>query len=112
MFLLEEQEHIVGKGGESGEPAAETGDEKDVHRGRNQMGFLGHAEEKADDEAADDIHGERTPRKGRIADEMGEFARQKTQAGADEAAQTCNQHCFEHIVSRLKNDGITNSVQI
>ena len=99
MFLLQQEEHVVGKGGKSGESSAEAGDEKDVHRGRNQVGLLGHTEKDADNEAAHDVDRKRTPRKGRIADEMGEFARQKTQAGADEAAQTCQKHRFEHIVS-------------
>ena len=89
MFLLQQEEHVVRKGGKSGESSAEAGDEKDVHRGRNQVGLFGHTEKDADDEAAHDVDRERTPRKGRIADEMGEFARQKTQAGTDEAAQTC-----------------------
>lgn len=99
MFLLQQQEHVVGKGGESGESSAKSRDQKDVHRGRNQVGLLGHAEKDADDETAHDVDRERTPRKGRIADEMGEFTRQKTQAGADEATQTCQKHRFEHIIS-------------
>lgn len=99
MFLLQQQEHVVREGGECGESSAKTRNQKDVHRGRNQVGLLGHAEKEADDEATHDVDRERTPWKGRIADEMGEFARQKTQAGADEAAQTCQKHRFEHIVS-------------
>ena len=39
------------------------------------------------------------PTEGRIADEMGELARQKTQAGADKAAHTRNKHRFEHTLN-------------
>lgn len=101
VFLLQQQEHVVGKGGESGESAAESRNQKNIHRRGNQMGLLGHAEKDTDDETAHDVHRERTPRKGRIANEMGEFARQKTQAGADESAHTCNKHRFEHTLNLI-----------
>lgn len=99
VLLLQEQEHVVREGRKGGESAAESRNQKNVHRRRNQVRLLGHAEKDADDETAHDIHRERTPRKGRITDEMGEFARQKTQAGANEAPHPCNKHRFEHTLN-------------
>ncbi len=96
VFLLQQQVHVVGEGGESGEAAAESRDEQHVHRGRDQVGLFRHAEEDADDEAADDVHREGAPREWRVAQMLGQLARQEAQAGADEAAAARNDHSFEH----------------
>ena len=86
LLVLQKQVHVVGKRRKGGEAAAESRDEEHVHRRRNQVRLLGHPEEDADDEAADQVDREGSPRKGFGPREVEDFSSQKTQAGADEAS--------------------------
>ena len=58
--------------------------------------FSARSEENTDHETADNIDGERTPRKRRNRNDMGQFSRQKAQACADKTAESCKHHRFEH----------------
>ena len=60
------------------------------------VGLFGQSEENTDHETADNIDGERTPRKRRNRNDMGQFSRQKAQACADKTAESCKHHRFEH----------------
>ena len=98
VFVLQQQEHIVGKGGEGSETATEAGDKENIHGGRKKMGLLCQSEEDSDKETTYDVDDERTVGKRGCKQVVGQLAYQVTAAGSDETAGTGDEHCFKHIL--------------
>ncbi len=62
MFVLHQQKHVVRKGRKGGESAAESGNQENVHLGRDEMGFFCHTEENANNKTTDYVYGKGAPR--------------------------------------------------
>ena len=87
-FVAKHQE-IIGKRWECGESSTETCDKEDVFARGHDVGFFEKAEEKADNEASDDVDKERAHRKRAVEHAWSPFAKQIATASADKTAASC-----------------------
>ena len=96
MFLAYEQVNIIGKGRKSGESSAKTRNQQHIHRRRDEICLLDKSKKNTYNKGAHDIDNKSTERKGRDHQQMAKFTSQKSQRGAQESTQACNNHRFKH----------------